>query len=1025
MQAGERKLATILFADLAGSTASASGEDPELTRTRLERFYDAMAAEVERAGGTVEKFAGDAVMAAFGAPAALEDHAERALHAALAMRRQLDELFGGALGLHIGVNTGEVVAGAARVGSSFVSGDAVNVGKRLQEHAEVGEVLVGERTVAVAGGAFEFGAVRTVTAKGKPEGVAARPLLRALSLSRPRGFGGLDRVFVGREGELAALRSTFERVARSHVPELVAVVGDAGVGKTTLVRELWQWLARTEAEPIRRAGRCLAYGRAVTYWPLAEILREQLALAEDDSPEEALRRLGGRRILGLTLGLDVAGGLHPLAARDRLQDAWVELLEELASERPVVVLVEDVHWAEEPLLALLDRLRDDVRGRLLLVCTARPELLERRGEWLRDAVELEPLPGEATRDLVERLLGGDAPAWAAEAVADRAEGNPFFAEELVRTLIDQGLLRRAGRSWEGDAPQSLSLPDSVRALVAARIDLLGPDEKAALQAAAVIGRTFWSTPVYELLGGSEPDLRRLEDRDFVRRRPGSTLPGEREYAFKHALTREVAYETLSRSARARLHAGFARWIEAWGDGRDEHAALLAHHYAQAVRPEDAELAWDDPDELAELRSQAVSWLSRAAELALARYELDDGTELLRRALDLVPDDPELWRRLGAAAGLRYDGAEFAAAMERALDHETDRRRRAEIYADLAMTSAIRMGMWRTRPDRERAAVWLERALAGVEPGSRSHAVALTAQAFWRPQEGLGPAREAVALADALGDRELRSYAAGAQSYVSLENMRFREAADWAERRLELTRGLSDPDQVVDGYETAICAITAHARLDEARELARLHVDLSHGLSPHHRLHGVAITCDVEELAGNWEEIRGMTERAEQAVAANAETPCVRNLRVLLVCALAAQRLGDEKRSRELETAADALEIEDFAAWGSEARLRLALVRGDLESVARLADEQQGFRAALGPAPLAALLDALAALRLRDRAEETAALVRGSAYLEPFAVRALGVVRDDERLLEEAAARFQALGLGRHADETRLLLTAPS
>jgi tetratricopeptide (TPR) repeat protein len=763
----------------------------------------------------------------------------------------------------------------------------------------------------------------------------------------------------------------------------------------------------------------------VTYWPLAEILREQLALAEDDSPEEALRRLGGRRILGLTLGLDVAGGLHPLAARDRLQDAWVELLEELASERPVVVLVEDVHWAEEPLLALLDRLRDDVRGRLLLVCTARPELLERRGEWLRDAVELEPLPGEATRDLVERLLGGDAPAWAAEAVADRAEGNPFFAEELVRTLIDQGLLRRAGRSWEGDAPQSLSLPDSVRALVAARIDLLGPDEKAALQAAAVIGRTFWSTPVYELLGGSEPDLRRLEDRDFVRRRPGSTLPGEREYAFKHALTREVAYETLSRSARARLHAGFARWIEAWGDGRDEHAALLAHHYAQAVRPEDAELAWDDPDELAELRSQAVSWLSRAAELALARYELDDGTELLRRALDLVPDDPELWRRLGAAAGLRYDGAEFAAAMERALDHETDRRRRAEIYADLAMTSAIRMGMWRTRPDRERAAVWLERALAGVEPGSRSHAVALTAQAFWRPQEGLGPAREAVALADALGDRELRSYAAGAQSYVSLENMRFREAADWAERRLELTRGLSDPDQVVDGYETAICAITAHARLDEARELARLHVDLSHGLSPHHRLHGVAITCDVEELAGNWEEIRGMTERAEQAVAANAETPCVRNLRVLLVCALAAQRLGDEKRSRELETAADALEIEDFAAWGSEARLRLALVRGDLESVARLADEQQGFRAALGPAPLAALLDALAALRLRDRAEETAALVRGSAYLEPFAVRALGVVRDDERLLEEAAARFQALGLGRHADETRLLLTAPS
>src|SRR5579864_3280361 len=399
MPAGERKLATVLFADLVGATA----------------------AEVERAGGTVEKFAGDAVMAAFGAPAALEDHAERALHAALAMQRRLSELFGSRLQLRVGVNTGDVVTGAAR-DSSFVSGDAVNVAARLEQAAAGGEILAGERTVAAVQGAFEFGPAQMVEAKGKPGGVAARPLRRALSLLRPRGLGGLESVFIGRDAELQQLRDTYTRVVSSGSPKFVTLVGDAGAGKSTLVRQLWQWLGELKAPPLLRAGRCLAYGRAVTYWPLAEILRDQYALAEDDAQEEVLRRLGPRPILGLTLGLDVGGSLHPLAARDALQDAWVDLLEELAGERPVVTLVEDVHWAEEPLLALLDRLRDDARGRILIVATARPELLERRGVWLRDAIVLDPLAEDATRDLVDRLLGGAAPAWVSEAVAEREVG---------------------------------------------------------------------------------------------------------------------------------------------------------------------------------------------------------------------------------------------------------------------------------------------------------------------------------------------------------------------------------------------------------------------------------------------------------------------------------------------------------------------------------------------------------------------------------------------------------------------------
>ncbi|MGH3032452.1 MAG: adenylate/guanylate cyclase domain-containing protein, partial [Gaiellaceae bacterium] len=307
----ERKLATVLFADLVGSTQLADGQDPERTRVLLDRFYEVMAAEVEAAGGTVEKFAGDAVMAAFGAPTAYEDHAERALHAALSMRRRLEELFGDELALRIGVNTGEVVVGRAREGGSFVTGDAVNVAARLEQAAAQGEILVGERTAAVARGAFEFAEPLRVEAKGKPGGVAARRLVRALSLMRPRGVGGLRRAFVGRESELDLLRATYGRAVAQGRPHLVTIMGEAGVGKTRLVREFWERLGDESPQPVRRTGRCLPYGRGITYWPLGEILKEHLGLLESDPADTVRARLGEREILGLALGLDIATGLHP------------------------------------------------------------------------------------------------------------------------------------------------------------------------------------------------------------------------------------------------------------------------------------------------------------------------------------------------------------------------------------------------------------------------------------------------------------------------------------------------------------------------------------------------------------------------------------------------------------------------------------------------------------------------------------------------------------------------------------------
>src|SRR5262249_28487926 len=294
----ERKLATVLFADLVGSTALASGEDPERVRFRLERFYEAMADEVRGAGGTVEKFAGDAVMAVFGAPAALEDHAERALHAALAMQRRLGELFRGELALRVGGNTRGVVVGGARAGasvltggggegSSFVSGDAVNVAARLEQSAGAGEILVGERTVSTVRGAFEFAEPQTVEAKGKPEGIAGRRLVRALTLQRPRGVSGLHPVFVGRERELARLPAAYGQVIGGRRPLLVTIVGDAGLGKTRLVRELWQRLAVVEPQPLQRTGRCLPYGQ-IAYWAFGEILKEQVGILDGDSSQSVL-----------------------------------------------------------------------------------------------------------------------------------------------------------------------------------------------------------------------------------------------------------------------------------------------------------------------------------------------------------------------------------------------------------------------------------------------------------------------------------------------------------------------------------------------------------------------------------------------------------------------------------------------------------------------------------------------------------------------------------------------------------------
>jgi class 3 adenylate cyclase len=1018
-EAEERKLATVLFADLVGSTELAGSQDPERTRAILDRFYDAMADEIERAGGTLEKFVGDAVMAVFGAPAAQEDHAERALHAALAMRRRLDELYDGALELRIGVNTGEVVVGRAREGSSFVTGDAVNVCARLEQGAEPGEILVGERTAAAVRGAFELDEPRTIEAKGKEGGVVSRRLVRALSLMRPRGLGG-GSSFVGRTSELDLLKATFRRALELGEPHLVTIMGDAGVGKTRLVRELWQWLAEQEPQPLQRTGRCLPYGQAA-YWALGEILKEHLGILEGDSVETVLERLGPRPILGLALGLDVAGDLHPVAARDRLHDAWVDFLGELAAERPVVILLEDLHWAEDAHIELIERVVRDARGPVVVIGTTRPELLDQRPAWgggRRNAslIWLERLSEEEAAE----LLPAELPRPLRDLVLERAEGNPFFVEELVGALADRGVL--AG----GALPEGFAVPDSVQAIVAARIDLLGAAEKAALQAASVIGRVFWLGPVAELTAEAEPDWRLLEDRDFVRRRSGSTIAHEEEYVFKHALTREVAYAGLPKARRAHLHAAFASWLERFGAGRDDLATMLAHHYAEAVRPEDADLVWSGrDDEYDAACARAVHWLGRAGELSTTRYEIDEALVLLERALSLAADDgtrSRLWRMKGRAHALKFDGEAFWPAMERSIELTSDRLVLGETYAELAFQSVLRSGMWRTVPERALVDGWIDRALELTDAQTQPRAEALLARAFWsRNREA---AREGAVLAEELGIAELRSYAWDARARILLLDGHLKDACDLSERRFEVLDEISDPDQRADVYFVLAALKLAQGKLRDAARHAAEHDRIASPLTAHHRIHTVGLLLEVDEWAGNWSSIVGLTPRAVAAAEENRDTPCGYNPRSLLSCALGAAMTGDLERADELEQEAALHAMEGREGILHPLRIRLALARGELERVRPLLDAIPREALDLRRIPaLAARLDALAALGARDEVEaEASEHVAREGYLRPIALRALGIVRGDRALLEQALAQFETLGLAWHADQTRLLLS---
>jgi len=629
----ERKLATVLFADLVSSTEFVAGQDPEVTRRRVTTFFDGVSRCIETHGGTVEKFAGDAVMAAFGIPLAHEDDAERAVRAGLGILDLVNEL---GLQARVGIEAGEVVVD--ETDSTFATGEAVNVAARLQQAAAPGEILVGDAAFRLTQGYIEVEDAGPLELRGFRNPIAAYRALAALD-----GQPALPKIsapFVGRESELDLLENTLARTIRDRRPQVFTVYGEPGVGKSRLIRE---FLAGVEGTTIL-SGRALPYGEGVTYWPLAEMVKSAAGITDDDPMETAKQKLiecCGDEAIAELLGL--ASGVMEAVEGERGQPeiAWAarEFADELADVQPLIMVFEDIHWAEEPLLELIDHLAQWVRERaLLILCLARPELLDVRPGWgggrvRSTAIELEPLGRADSEALAGALLEEhQVSEHVRSRLLDKAEGNPLFVEETVRMLLEEGA--------DGDD----RIPDSLQAMIGARIDRLPAGAKIVLQRGSVIGRTFWAGAIDHL--SPEYDSEELEDmlddlllRDFLTREERSTISGESAYRFKHVLIREVAYSGLSKSGRAEYHTRFAEWLRERAD--KELLEIRAYHLDQACALY-AELDGHAPEELARTAAKA---LEAAGKRALSLESNQSARKLLLRAAEL---EPTLQRRFLAA-----------------------------------------------------------------------------------------------------------------------------------------------------------------------------------------------------------------------------------------------------------------------------------------------------------------------------------------------------------------------------------------
>jgi class 3 adenylate cyclase/tetratricopeptide (TPR) repeat protein len=765
----ERKVVSVLFADLVGFTTRAEQMDPEEVRAVLQPYHAALRRDLERFGGTVEKFIGDAVMAVFGAPVAHEDDPERAVRAALAIRDRI--VAEGRLHVRIGITTGEALVtldARAEAGEGMVAGDVVNTASRLQGVAPVDAIVVDEPTYRATTRSIEYRDGHAVVVRGKSEPLQVREVVSARSRFGVdvRQAGGTE--LVGRVREIELLVGALQRAISDREPQLVTIVGVPGIGKSRMVWELFDHIEGGSDLVSWRQGRSLPYAEGVSFWAFGEIVKAETGILETDAPDEAARKLAESiaaldlersdaewidRHLRPLVGLEASAELHG-DHRGEAFTAWRQFLEALAEHRPLVVVFEDLHWADEGLLDLIDHLADWTTGvPLLIVATTRPDLLTRRPGWGGGrpnafSISLGPLSdAEAARlvaALVERV---DLPVRLREAVIDRAQGNPLYAEEFARLFAERGHLE--------------DLPGSVQGIIAARLDGLVREEKELLQDAAVLGKVFWSGALSEMRGreraGVEQALHGLERKEFIRRARRSSVAGETEYAFRHILVRDVAYAQIPRAERGDRHARAAGWMESLGRAAD-HAELLAGHYLAAI-----ELSRAAGRQVEGYAERARSALRSAGDRALSLNAFAAAANHYRAALELMPvDDPDRPLVLfGYGKALRTS----AEAGEEALA-EAEASLRATGRLDLAAEAAVLQAelTWYAG-DGETTAAHLGRAteLVKDQPLSASKAYVLSdlsrfAMLAARSDDAIRLGREAVAIAEPLGLDEIRAHA---------------------------------------------------------------------------------------------------------------------------------------------------------------------------------------------------------------------------------------------------------------------------
>jgi len=654
---GKRRTVTIVFSDLIGSTALGERLDAEALREVLDRYFEEMRACLERHGGAVEKYIGDAVMAVFGLPRAHEDDALRAVRAASDMKEELEKLnaelearWGVRLSNRTGVHTGEVVAGDPTAGQRLVTGDAVNTAARLEQAASADEVLIGEPTYGLTRNAVEVKRVEPVVAKGK---TAPVPAYQLMAIRRGEVLTAqLDSPMVGRHGELGTLVAAFEDARDSRRCMLATIIGEAGVGKTRLVAEL---LSRIGARVLIAQGRCLPYGEGITYWAFSEAIRHVAGVADGEPREVAIRKLVAlcenakeSDLIAERVASAMGLGTAPFPEED-LAWGFRKLIEHLSAEQPLVLVVDDVQWADPTLLEAITsiaRLATDTSA--LLLCIARPELEETHGGWAetvdsRVTVRLEPLSQVDSEILVTRLLGGvDIPGESRERITHAAEGNPLFIEQMLSMWLDQGLLVLGPEGLTlTSTGEGLPIPPSIQALLAARLDGLIEHERAALERGAVVGQTFFRGAVEALSPGPlrpsvAPGLWSLEQRRLIRAEE-SPFVGDEAFAFVHLLVRDAAYEAMLKRTRAELHEAFADWLsDKAGDRLPEYEEIVGYHLEQAYGNH-LELGPLDGHAIL-LRGRAAEHLSAAASRAFATNNMRASAALFSRALSLLPED---------------------------------------------------------------------------------------------------------------------------------------------------------------------------------------------------------------------------------------------------------------------------------------------------------------------------------------------------------------------------------------------------